>query len=301
MTSAPFQDLDLQALDDAVEAAIARGSAGDLAVIGYGDVTLVIAWPAAQPRYAVKRLQAFPSQARFDAYEAMVARYIVKLAERGVGVVPTEVRGIAAGDGTVRGYIIQPLVAKETLLTHILRQCDERRARELLGGLVDTICAAVDAEVGIDAAVPNWALVDGRLETFDISTPWLRDASGRDLIDLEHLMLVYPSIVRGLLRVAFVQKILDGIHVPRSVIKDTASNLLRWDNAKWLDVFLELANSRLKSPLSRKEVEDYHAEDMKMYPHMHKLRVFDRWWKRVVRRRPYGTLLPPAYTRIRHE
>lgn len=296
-----FAELDLGPLDHAAETAIKRGSAGGLKIIGYGDVTLVIAWPTIQPRYAVKRLPLFSSLARFNRYQELVSLYIAKLAERGVSVVPTEVRGISAADGTVRGYIIQPFYDQEVLLTSILRTCSDHHGRELLDALTGLIFGAIDPEVGIDAAVPNWALVDGRLCTFDISTPWLRDRDGKDLMDVDHLFQVYPWMVRALLRKFFFQELLDGIHEPRMIVMDTAANMIRWQNARWLDTFLELANARLDQPMTRAEVEKRSASDLKIYPLMHRLRTMDRWWQQNMRRRPYGTLLPPRYTTIRRE
>lgn len=48
--------LDLKRLDAAVETAIAAGDAGDLRVLGYGEITLVLGWPPERPAFAVKRL-----------------------------------------------------------------------------------------------------------------------------------------------------------------------------------------------------------------------------------------------------
>lgn len=294
-------DVDLETLNAQVEAAIARGSPDGLRIIGYGEVTLVIAWPRENPRYAIKRLALFSSQKRFDDYAALVTIYCQKLEARGVGVVDTQVQGIAGADGQVRGYLVQPFIAKEQLLTHIMRHCTEPRGRELLDELARLICTGINDEVGMDAAIPNWALVDGRFETFDISTPWLRDGKGRDLIDLDHLLQVYPWIVRGLLKRFVFNEILDGVHSPRLIILDTAVQMLRWGNENWLDLLLEVANPRLDEPVTRKQVEDRFAFDLRIYPLMDRLRKLDRWWQKNVRRRPYGTLLPNSYDKLRRE
>lgn len=293
--------LDLTVLDATVEAAINNASTNGLKIIGYGEVTFVFSWPTEKPCYAVKRLHTFLSLSHFEAYKKLLTQYMMKMNERGISVLDSQVCGVLTTNGTVRGYIIQPLIPKEHLLTYILRICDEQQAEGLLSTIVNLIFEATDTELGIDAAIPNWALIDGTLATFDISIPWLRDKNGHNLIDIEHLSRAYPWCVRGLLKHILIKKFLDELHEPRKVIIDTASNLLRWDNAKWLDLFLNLANSHLVNPIKRKEVEAHYAIDLKLYPLMHKLRIIERWWKQKVLRQPYGMLLPSNYTMNRCE
>ena len=55
-------DAELRELDRQVERALGRGDEGELPVLGYGEISLVLAWPPESPSFACKRLPVFPSR-----------------------------------------------------------------------------------------------------------------------------------------------------------------------------------------------------------------------------------------------
>ena len=96
MSAALQPDIDFGPLDAAIDAAIGQGHAGGLPVLGFGEITLVLGWPPERPEFAVKRLPVFDGPARVEAYAALVAEYVGALRERGLGVIDTAVRSLAA-------------------------------------------------------------------------------------------------------------------------------------------------------------------------------------------------------------
>ena len=293
MAGAAPTALDVDELDRAVEAAIRAGEAGPLRVLGYGELTLVLGWPTAAPALAVKRLPLFRERERVERYGAVLRRYTSELEKRGVPVVPTELRWTARG-GDVHAYLLQPLVPRAAQLDRMLATAEPEAGASALATLAGHVAAAGDAQLGLDAQVANWALDDGRLRTFDVSTPLLRDAAGRDELDVELFLSVYPWALRPVLgRVAHA--VMAQYHDPRTVLLDVASNLVKEQLGRWVPALLAAANRHVAPPITPGEVRSYFRRDRALWLTMQRLRRADRAWQRRVRRRSYPFLLPPPY------
>jgi hypothetical protein len=279
----------------AIEQAIQGASIDGLNVVGFGEVTLAVAWPTEGLTMVIKRLPAFANRARFDAYAELVTENMAQLAARGVPHVPTEVQCVPAADGGVVGYLVQPFLAPGVLLPDVLRDCSEGQARARLTELVDYVCAAVDQDLGLDAQLPNWAEVDGRLATLDVSTPFMRDRDGKHRLDVALLVSIYPALLRQPLARWVLPGVLDRYHDRRAVLLDVAGNMMRQGLRDRLPIWLEEANRRLDSSITEPEVERYFKSDTGIWAVMQRLRRLDSWWQRNVRRRPYPFLLAPRY------
>jgi hypothetical protein len=287
-------EVDVERLDATVENAIRAGAPRGLRVLGYGELTLVIGWPTEQPVVAVKRLPPFTDADRLGAYAGLMERYIEILRGRGISVVATEIRSHPGPRGTVRAYIVQPLVPRERHLSAILASAEAPRARELLELVVENVHRCTDEAVGLDAQASNWWVEDGGLGYFDVSTPMLRDRGGGEQLDVKLFLSVYPWITRPLLAL-IAPGVMAQYHDPRIVLLDFASNLHKEGLDRWVPALLEAANRRLERPLAAADVRRYFRQDKLLWALMQRLRLADRGWQRHVRRRPYPLLLPPPY------
>ena len=285
--------LDVDELDGAVEAAIRAGEPGSLRVLGHGELTLVLGWPTARPEMAVKRLPVFRDRERLERYDALVHRYVRELERRGVGVVPTQLRWVEADDG-VHGYLVQPLVARDAQLDRVLATAEPERGAQLLGALAAHVASTVDAEVGLDAQVANWAVDGERLSCFDVSTPMLRGAGGADELDVDLFLAIYPWALRGVLK-RIAHGVMGQYHDARTVLVDVASNLVKEDLDRWLPALLTAAGEHVAPAIDEAEVRRYFTRDRRLWLAMQHLRRADRWWQRAVRRRPYPFLLAAPY------
>jgi Family of unknown function (DUF6206) len=282
-------ELDLAALDAVLGAAIERGSPAGLPIVGFGEITLVLAWPPDRPLLAVKRLPTFEDPAAAERYAALVASYVAALRDRGVGVIDTDVRMLAVADG-VHVYLVQPLVPRERVLTVALASAPPRRAEAWLERLAEAVSGAVDAGLGLDAQAGNWAVDDDELALFDVSTPLMRSPDGRDLLDMALFTSVYPAALRPALR-RIAHRIADQYHDPRWVLVDVASNL----HKERLDRCVPMLLAAAEPPVTHREVLRYFRRDRALWLLMQWLRRLDRAWQRRVRRRPYPFLLAPPY------
>jgi hypothetical protein len=285
------EQLDLEGLERAVTDALAAGHEQDLHVLGYGEISCVVAWPAEDGPWACKRLPVFDSEARVDAYRAVFDEYLAELAARGVQVAETRLVSVPTTDGKLAAYCIQPRLDPATLATARLPTATPDEGRAMLAAIVEQIGAVAGPDVGLDAQLSNWAVADDGLVYFDVSTPFLRD-DGHDRLDTELFLASLPAVVRPLTRRFVLDGILDPYYDPRSAALDLIGNLHKEGLEEWVEPGVELANARLGTDLSTDEVEKWYRRDARLWSATQLARRLDRSWQRHVRRRPYPFLLP---------
>jgi hypothetical protein len=261
-------------------------------VLGFGEISLVLAWPQDEPRFACKRLPVFSDRVRFERYRRTLDEYLSSLGAAGVHTVESSLRPVEHEDGTVAGYAVQPMLPPPTLGPNVLAQADPVRGHPLVAEVVSTTAGAVGPRLGLDAQLSNWAWDDGRLTYLDITTPMLWSADGRPLLDIDLLVRPIPWLLRGAVKRFLAPRILDGYRELRGVFFDLCGNLLKEGLERWLPAFLEQVNRHLEPPMSVAEVHDYYRSDARLWSLLLRVRELDRAWQRRVRRRAYPFLLP---------
>lgn len=284
-------DDELRALDSLVDEALGSGREELLPTLGYGEISLVLGWPREAPRYACKRMPAFPSRAAFESYARTLGDYVAALEAAGMDVVPTEMRGVDQAAGSVVGYVVQPILAADTLAPPILHAADPGDGHPLVEAIVAAAAGTVSPRIGLDAQLSNWTWDGGRLTYLDVSTPMLWDEAGVSRLDLEPLAQAYPAILRPLLRRFVAPRILDGYRDLRGVYLDLCGNLLKERLDLWLGAFLAAIAPRLTQPLTAEDVHRYYRSDARLWAVLLRLRRLDRAW-RLRTGRTYPFLLP---------
>ena len=283
---------DLRELDELVGRALGAGDETALPILGYGEISLVLGWPPEAPRFACKRLPPFRDRQRFEAYREALADYVEALRGAGLRVVETEMRAVEQRDGTVAGYVVQPMLPSEQLATAVLRRSDPEAGHPLVEALAAAVEGTVTPSLGLDAQLSNWTWSGGELTYFDVSTPLIWSPEGRSRLDLDLLADAYPAILRWPLRRFVAPGVLDTYRDRRKVYLDFAGNLLKEQLDAWLPPFLEAMNRRIPQPLNGDEVRRYYRSDKRLWAALLAIRRVDRAWRRRVRRRPYPFLLP---------
>jgi hypothetical protein len=285
-------DAELRALEDLVTEALDTGDESGLAVLGYGEISLVLAWPPDHPRFACKRLPVFSDLDEFARYRRTFDDYLEALRSGGVHPVDSSLRAVEHPDGTVAGYAVQPALPEDTLATKLLAESDPAQSHPLVAGVVDTAANVVGPRVGIDAQLSNWTWEGGRLTYLDLTTPMLWSSDGRCLLDVELLVRPAPWLLRAPIRRFLAPRILDGYRELRGVYFDLCGNLIKQGLEAWLPAFLERVNRHLESPMTAAEVHRYYRSDARLWAALLRVRQLDRAWQRRVRGRPYPFLLP---------
>jgi len=291
MTLALPQD-SLARLEAAVDTALVRADEGELRVLGYGEISLVVAWDEDAAPRACKRLPPFADEGTFERYRTTVSAYLQALAEAGVPPVETAVQAHRRDDGRLVGYCVQPILPPGSLLPEQLRACDEPDAVALFERVLERITGGISPALGIDAQISNWAEVDDKLLYLDISTPLMRDGAGVEALDTNLFLASLPWALRPLVRWIFLRAILDKYYDPRGAVVDLIGNLYKEQLGGLVPAFLEVATAYIEPAIGEAEVVAYYKEDARMWALLQVLRRADRWWQRTIRRRPYPFLLP---------
>jgi hypothetical protein len=291
-----IDDVALQRLEREVGSALERADAAGLRVLGYGEISLVLGWPSDEPRWACKRLPPFPSTAAADRYTAVFGRYLDEIGRRGIDVVKTELGRVALPEGRVALYCIQPVLPGDSLATAIVALGGDE-VPALLGSIVDATLAVVDERVGLDAQLSNWAVCDGRLTYFDVTTPMLRADDGTSDLDTEVFLASLPWLLRAGVHRFVLPGILRRYHERRTVILDLAANLIKERLESWIPTVLAAAGDRVEPPLTADEVRRDYRSDARTWKLLQALRRADRSWQRRIRRSPYPFLLPDRIER----
>jgi hypothetical protein len=287
----------LRELDRHVDRALAAGDESSLPLLGFGEISLVLAWPAESPRLACKRLPLFPTRARLDAYRRTLDAYLEALRGAGVRAVETELVPVARDDGLVAGYVIQPMLPADTLAPEILRGEQPAAGHPLVAAVVDVTADVVGPTVGLDAQLANWTWDESGLTYLDVSTPLLWSEDGRPLLDLELLSRAIPWALRGALRRFLVPGIVETYRDLRKVYLDLCGNLIKERLDPWLPAFLECVNRHLDRPLTATDVRRYYRSDARLWAMLLRIRRVDRAWQLRVRHRAYPFLLPERIER----
>jgi hypothetical protein len=283
---------DLHALDAAMSHAFATGDVSHLDVLGYGEITTVVVCESGGKRYACKRLPPFRTSGDADRYTALFDEYLATLATSGMRVVPSTLERLAAGDGSVVLYCVQPALPAEQRAVRVLGRSDEARSLRVFQAILERILAAVNPRVGVDGQLSNW-MVDGEDVLFlDVTTPMLKDAEGRDRLDTELFLAAVPPPVRPLFRRYVLHGVIDKYHDPRGVVLDLVANLIKEGLEQHIAPFLAAANPRLSRPITDTDVRRYYNSDANVWTVWQAMRRCDRFVRMRLLHEPYPFLLP---------
>jgi len=283
---------ELDALEAMVRRALSADDESGLRVLGYGEISLVLALEARAGRFACKRLPRFDSPESLDAYRRSFEAYLAALWDRGVEVIETELLSTPAEGGGAFGYCVQPMLDPQTLAPRVLERAGDAEGEALVERIFGQVAATVSAHLGLDAQLSNWALSGGSLLYLDVTTPLLRDDAGREQLDFRIFVASLPWLLRGAVRRFVAPGIAAHYHDRRTVLVDFIANLHKERLGRWIPAALRQANRLVEEPITAEEARRYYAADARLWALLQKLRRLDRSWQRNVRGRPYPFLLP---------
>lgn len=283
---------DLEELERRFQQVFATGREDGLTVVGYGEITSVVAWPTPDGDVAVKRLPAFSSHNEATLYVSLVETYIDRLGQAGIQMMETVAQQLTLEDGSIAVYLVQPLADAMKVAPRFLREATSADAVALLRHSLDAIEVAISAGIGFDGQLSNWIVDDPGPKYVDITTPLLRDGDGNDLLDTDLFLASLPWALRGFVKRFLVRGIIDEYFDVRTTKLNLLAQFHKERLLPLLPTALEIANDGLDEPITRKEVDAYYRKDALMWETLQRLRRMDRFWHLRIKRRPYPFLLP---------
>lgn len=288
---------ELQYMESRVQAAIHSAEYDGLDVVGYGEVTVVLRLDNAQGAFVCKRLPTFSDGARLDGYHRTFSEYLERLGKAGLAVAETDFLDWTEPSGRLVAYCVQPAFAPERLCSRLLHTEGPQWAAGFFERFLDRVEEVVGPQLGLDAQASNWVEIDGELIYIDVTTPFMRDEAGRELLDVGLYVSLMPWLARLPVRLSMRGWAFDKYYSLRGVALDFLGNLHKENLGHLVAPFLEQANARLDEPLTEAEVTAYYTRDARSWALIQWLRRTDRVWQSRVRRRVYPFLLPPTVQR----
>lgn len=288
---------ELAHLEEQVQHALRTTDGRALDVLGYGEVTLVLRLRASAETFACKRLPVFPDRGRFERYEKGLDEYLRRLTDSGLNVAGTELWHTRLPSGRIIAYCVQRELPPHRLCSRLLHTEDEIWAKGFFARFLDQVDRAVQPALGLDAQAANWVDVGGELMYVDVTTPLMRDARGRERLDVRLFFSSLPWILRDAVRISMSGSIFDKFYETRGVLLDFLGNLHKEQLHSLVPAFLDQANARLAEPITAEEVAAYYRADARMWELIQRLRRADRFWHKRIKRSTYPFLLPPRVDR----
>jgi len=286
---------DLSIVEAAVCEAVRRKDATGLRILGHGEISIVLGWPADQPVHALKRVPPFRSRALAEQYVGVVEHNLHLLRAANVPVWPTELHITERSDGSAVVYHRQPVADSAQLGTNVLRSAEPSSDHPLLVAIVRHAAAVVAPGVGFDVQAANWIWDGTDAHQLDFTSPFLLDHTGKDLrFDTSGFLSEYPAMLRPVLKRELL-KVIVRYTTAEGAIGDMVANLHKEGLDAWMDPAIEAARRDAGVVIDRGAATKMFEDDKKLMPLTLKLKKGQRWWVTHTGRR-YETLLPERTT-----
>ncbi|MEQ1873881.1 MAG: DUF6206 family protein [Ilumatobacteraceae bacterium] len=288
-------EIDFAAVEGAVARAIRQRSTAELKLLGHGEISVVLAWPATAPTAAVKRVPPFRDLARAQQYVGVCDDFFATLRSANVGIWPTTLHIHERADGRAVVYHQQPIADISQLGSKVLRAAALADTHPLLDAITDAAGKVCNRTLGFDCQLANW-LWDGTIATqIDFTSPFALTDDRDDLLyDSHTFMQEYPLVIRPYLRKEFTS-LLRRFTTPEGALGDMVANMMKEGLDQWVDPAIETVNSRLGIKLRREKAQWMYDNDRKLLPKVLKVKKAQRWWLTHTGRN-YEQLLPERTT-----
>ena len=286
-------------------------------VLGYGEMSTVMTISGADPGLVFKRMPMFQSESELEPYLALYDGYLEHMIAAGIVMVPAAITSVTSSSGDVVAYIIQEKLDSRTLVNKAIHTCSDVEVERLFAAIVDSLGQVFAynsahkraVEIGIDAQMSNWAIINYDVESgtipdpveliyIDTSSPLLR-LNGEEQLDPELFMRSAPSFLRWVLRLLYLEDMLNRYYDRRQVTIDIVANLYKEKRTEVIPTLLAQANEFLvknsdgepMEPITEREVAGYYKEDARIWTVYLGFRRIDRWIHRALGK-PYPYVLP---------
>lgn len=281
-------------LEEDVARALETGDISRLEVLGYGEISVVVALETDEGRFACKRLPRFHNRAAYHRYSELLDDYLEALRTAGVDPVQSTLVPIHLNvgndlDNDIVAYCVQPAFDPSHLAPNLLSGAG---AELLLAEIVETTVRAIGPRLGLDAQVSNWAQVDGRLVYLDVTTPLMRNDDGSERLDTGIFLASLPWAMRGIVRRFLLKGILSHYYDARAALVDLVGNLVKERLDARISTAVTLANAYVEPVITEHEARDYYRSDARTWGLLQRVRRVDRYWQENFRQRTYPFLLP---------
>lgn len=293
-------------------------------VLGYGEMSTVLEIDSDQTRgQCFKRMPMFRTAAEVHSYENILRETLrFLLDEIGVSVPPTKTFWLEDDDNELFTiYIMQQKLPMDSIGNNLIKSLPEKDIEILITRVLEEMHKVFEynhhhrasVEIGFDGQISNWAVKDYNpgqplskdieLLYFDISSPLIRK-HGKEQLDSELFLRSAPSFLRWIIRLLFVDDVMNRYYDERKVVIDLLANFYKEQRADLIPSMIGLANNFFTAvntnhrfeTITLKEVKLYYKEDALIWRVYLAARKIDRFLHKVLRKR-YPYILPTKIKR----
>ncbi|HNS50411.1 MAG TPA: DUF6206 family protein [Anaerolineae bacterium] len=292
-------------------------------VLGYGEISTVFEIQAdGLEDLAVKRLPLFREWPEAERYEATLDAYVgVLTGEVGLRLPRHRHVCFQRPSGLPVVYILQDKVREDWLCHRVLHRLPSEGVQALVLAVLRHLRKVWDfnarqdhMRVAIDGQLSNWAIEGPDLDHLrpeevsltylDTSTPLFR-VDGVEQLDPELFLRSAPSFLSWILRLVFLEDVVDRYYDFRRVVLDLVANLYKEQRPEMIPGSLDVANRYFADeaadlgilPVTEEQVRGYYREDALIWRMYLSMRKVDRWLRSSLLRREYPYILPDKVLR----
>ncbi len=269
-------------------------------IVGYGEISSIFKVKGFSG-WIYKRLPLFESIEQAEEYAEKYKKYVDLLKEAGLQL-PDDFYKVVNGHVKVVLYLAQQEINKTDLCQNRLHTQTEEKNLKMLQRIFLKINKIYQfnkrnkekTELSIDGQISNWAVEGEDLLYFDTSTPLFK-LDGLEQMDPDLILSSAPKALVWIIKVFFLQDVMDRYYDIRLVFIDIVANLYKEQKVELIDPVIVNANKYLPDgieKISRKEVDKYYKEDKFIWQLFLGLRRLDRWFTTKVLRKRYEFILP---------
>ena len=281
-----------------------KASSVPAVILGFGEISTVFQIGGCAD-IAYKRMPLFKDIASAEKYAGQFLEYCNLLAESGLKLPESGTEIVALPGRPVVLYIAQKILPPEHFahkLIHVLNPDETRKMMEKILSRIELVWSfnrkkRLLFELALDGQLSNWVFPENlsdELYFVDTSTPLYRK-NGVEQLDPELLLQSAPGFLRWMLRLFFLDDVMNRYYDRRQVCIDLAANLYKEQKPEMVPVAVEIMNSiffEKDNPLSAGEVEKYYATDRKIWALFLAFRRIDRFIKTRIFMKRYEFILP---------
>jgi hypothetical protein len=288
-------------------------------VLGYGEISTVFAIEAeGLEDLALKRLPLFHSQEEVEAYQVAYEEYNLLLQDViGLRLPSYGYASFTDQAGRPICYIIQRRLPSSSIGSQAIHFLHGEQVRVLVRRVLQESRRVWDfnrrqdhLQVALDGQISNWSIdgfdaqdpkvdLNSKLTYLDTSTPLYR-IEGVEQLDAELFLRSAPSFLAWILRLLFLEDVVDRYYDFRRVVIDLVANFYKEQQPNLIpgvidevnDFFTGEAAALGIQPIEEKEARSYYREDALIWTLYLSFRRIDRWLQTRLLHHEYPYILP---------
>ena len=274
-------------------------------ILGFGEISSIFQI-ADNKKVAFKRMPLFSERSSAERYAQRFEEYCLLLVEAGLELPEHQTVVIQVPDRPVVCYIAQQRFPFERFGHRLIHHLPTQQVLSLIEKTIFEISKIFifnrsgrpDTEIALDGQISNWVETGGADDAamiyIDTSTPLYRKG-GVEMLDPELFLKSAPAALRWIIRLFFLESVMNRYYDQRQVYIDLAANLYKEQRPDLVPITVEIINRHLfenLQPVTPGDVVSYYREDKLIWMLFLAFRKLDRWVKTKLVRKRYEFLLP---------